>query len=105
VAVLVRDPSATTPVDVSLNKNRRALYLSQPASPSHHRCHGKPGRRGRIPLPIVDSGPRNASRRARRETAAAAPREPQEFGDPIAAWAAKSSAQALSLVKWVSSAY
>jgi hypothetical protein len=77
VAVLVRDPSATTPVDVSLNNNRRALYLSQPASPSHHRCHGKPGRTARIPLPIVDSGPRNASRRARRETAAAAPREPR----------------------------
>jgi hypothetical protein len=57
VAVLVRDPSATTPVDVSLNNNRRALYLSQPASESHHRRHGKPGRTARIPLPIVDSGP------------------------------------------------
>jgi hypothetical protein len=62
VAVLVRDPSATTPVDVSLNNNRRALYLSQPASESHYRRHGKPGhgkpgRTASIPLPIVDSGP------------------------------------------------
>jgi hypothetical protein len=63
VAVLVRDPSATTPVDVSLNNNRRALYLSQPASESHHLCHGKPGhgkpgRTAGTPLPIADSGPR-----------------------------------------------
>jgi hypothetical protein len=57
VAVLVRDPSATTPVDVSLNDNRRALYLSQPASESHPLCHGKPGRTAETPLPIVDSGP------------------------------------------------
>jgi len=64
VAVLVRDPSATTPVDVSLKHNRRAHYLSQPASESHP--------------------------------------TPRDFGDPIAAWAAKSSARALSLVKWVS---
>ena len=35
MAVLVRDPSATTPVDVSLKHNRRAHYLSQPASESH----------------------------------------------------------------------
>lgn len=57
MAVLVRDPSATTPVDVSLNNNRRALYLSQPVSESHPLCHGKPGRTAGTPLPIVDRGP------------------------------------------------
>lgn len=87
MAVLVRDPSATTPVDVSLEHNRRAYYLSRTAPQSHLRSEISEHSAGAAPARCGQG--------------------PPEPGRPVsiaaAAWAVKPSAQALS-PQWASGA-